>query len=72
MNGYQVLCLFFVWLLIFGCVFKGVKSASWVVWVTVPLPCLCIIILLIRGATLEGASTGIDWYLNGAPKIASF
>lgn len=55
----------FVWFCCFIAVFKGVKSASWMVWFTVPLPMILVIILVIRGLSLEGASQGIDQYLNG-------
>lgn len=44
---------------------KGVNSSSYVVWVTVPVPALFIIIMVIRGLTLEGAMTGIKMYLQG-------
>jgi hypothetical protein len=49
----------------FIAVFKGVKSASWLVWITVPLPGILVIVLVIRGLSLEGASAGVDQYLNG-------
>ena len=49
----------------FIAVFKGVKSASWLVWVTVPLPFVLIIILVIKGLSMDGASQGVDQYLNG-------
>jgi len=55
----------FVWFMCFIAVFKGVKSASWLVWVTVPLPAVLVIVLVIRGLSLEGAAQGIDQYLNG-------
>jgi len=55
----------FVWVFVYACVFKGVKSSSYVVYLTVPLPTLLIIILLIRGLTLDGAGDGIDMYLKG-------
>lgn len=51
--------------MMFGCVCKGVKSAGWVVYFTVPLPVLLILIMVIRGATLDGAGDGIRWYLSG-------
>ena len=38
-----------VWILIFLSIFKGVKSTSWVVKFTVPLPLLILVILIIRG-----------------------
>jgi len=63
-NGYLVLCLFLVYVMIFCSTFKGVKSASIVVMVTMPLPFLLLFIILIRGATLDGADKGIEEYLN--------
>ena len=41
------------------------KSSSIVVWITVPLPVVLIVVLLIRGVTLDGAGRGIDVYLTG-------
>lgn len=58
----------FVWLTCFLAVFKGVKSASWIVWVTVPLPVVLIIVFVIKGATLEGAGEGVSQYLKGVDK----
>lgn len=58
-------CMILVWILIFFCVFKGVKSSSYVVWVTVPLPCVFMIIMVLKGLTLENADEGIRWYLLG-------
>ncbi|XP_063675135.1 sodium-dependent dopamine transporter-like isoform X3 [Bolinopsis microptera] len=52
-----------VWILIFLSIFKGVKSTSWVVKFTVPLPLLILLILIIRGAFLDGAGDGIKAYL---------
>jgi solute carrier family 6 GABA transporter-like protein 1 len=55
----------FTWVCVFFCVFKGVKSSSYVVWVTVPLPILFIIIMVIRNAMLPGAGDGILMYIAG-------
>ena len=55
----------FVWIFVYACVFKGVKSSSYVVYFTVPVPTILIIILMIRGLTLDGAQDGIDMYLKG-------
>lgn len=52
-----------VWIIIFLCLFKGVKSTSWVVKFTVPLPLLILVVLIIRGAFLDGAEDGIMAYL---------
>ena len=48
---------------------KGVKNSSYIVWVTVPLPLILIVVLLIRGATLEGAAKGIRMYLAGEDAV---
>jgi SNF family Na+-dependent transporter len=52
-----------VWICIFGAVFKGVSSSSYIVWATVPLPVIFIIIMIIKGATLPGAGNGVRQYL---------
>jgi SNF family Na+-dependent transporter len=59
------LCCFVAWCIVYLCVFKGVRSSSYVVWITVPLPVVLIFILLIRSATLDGASRGVDIYMTG-------
>jgi SNF family Na+-dependent transporter len=64
--GYIFLANCITWIIICLCVLKGVKTSSYIVWVTVPLPVLLIIIMIIRGSTLDGASDGVDEYLNGA------
>lgn len=52
------------WALIYFCLFKGVKWVSKVVLITVPLPWLMLFILAVRGVTLDGAATGLSFYLN--------
>eukprot|EP00497_Spongosphaera_streptacantha_P001129 TRINITY_DN1760_c0_g1_i1.p1 TRINITY_DN1760_c0_g1~~TRINITY_DN1760_c0_g1_i1.p1 ORF type:complete len:231 (+),score=63.87 TRINITY_DN1760_c0_g1_i1:53-694(+) len=54
----------FVWCFIFYCVRNGVKSMSKVVLISMPVPVLCLVIMLIKGLTLEGAGDGIDAYIN--------
>ncbi len=56
--------LFLTWLAVFLIVCKGVRRVSKVVWITVPLPWVLLLILVIRGLTLEGASEGIRYYLT--------
>ena len=64
-----------VWGMMFLCVFKGVKVVSKIVLWTVPLPWLMLIILLVRGLTLDGAISGLEYYLEpdwtqlGNPKV---
>ena len=44
-----------VWICVFFCVWKGVKSSSYVVWVTVPMPTIFIFIMVLNGLCLENA-----------------
>ncbi|XP_048251436.1 sodium- and chloride-dependent glycine transporter 1-like [Haliotis rufescens] len=59
-----VLCLLVSWLLIFGCIFKGVRSVGKVVYVTATLPYIFLSILLVRGLTLPGGPDGALFYLT--------
>ena len=53
-----------VWLGMYLCVFRGVKLVSKIVLWTVPLPWLMLVILVIRGLTLDGAVSGLEYYLE--------
>jgi SNF family Na+-dependent transporter len=53
------------WFIIFLCVVNGVKSSSYIVWFTVPIPVILIFVMIIKGSQLDGASDGISNYLNG-------
>jgi NSS family neurotransmitter:Na+ symporter len=52
------------WALIYLCLFRGVKWVSRVVLLTVPLPWIMLMILTLRGLTLDGAVTGLQFYLE--------
>ena len=52
------------WLLVFLCLFKGVQSVGKVVYVTATFPYVVLVILVIFGATLDGARDGIEFYLK--------
>jgi len=52
------------WVLIYLCLFRGVKWVSKVVLLTVPLPWIMLVILTVRGLTLPGAATGLQFYLE--------
>ncbi|XP_060065225.1 sodium- and chloride-dependent glycine transporter 1-like [Ylistrum balloti] len=58
-----LICLFVAWVVVFLCLFKGVKSSGKVVYVTATFPYLVLLILFIRGVTLPGAGAGIAFYL---------
>jgi len=53
------------WFVTYFCVFKGVKSSSYVVWITVPGPIIFIFIMVINGLCLPNADEGIRMYLRG-------
>jgi len=59
-----VLALLAVWLGMYLCIFKGVKWVSKIVLWTVPLPWLMLLILMVRGLTLDGAIQGLEYYLE--------
>jgi NSS family neurotransmitter:Na+ symporter len=52
------------WLLMYLCTFRGVKIVGKIVWLTVPLPWLMLLILVVRGLTLQGSMQGLAYYLN--------
>lgn len=58
------LCLLLGWILIAAALYKGVKSSGKVVYFTATFPYVVLLILLIRGVTLEGAIDGIDFYIG--------
>ncbi|XP_033764043.1 sodium- and chloride-dependent glycine transporter 1-like [Pecten maximus] len=59
-----VLTLFISMFVTFLCVVKGVRSVGKVAYVTALLPYLLLTVILIRSLTLEGAMTGIIYYIK--------
>lgn len=64
MQWHILIPLIVAWVLMYLCIFKGVKLVGKIVWLTVPLPFLMLIVLAIRGLTLEGAMGGLVYYLD--------
>ncbi len=56
--------LLLAWIAMYFCIFRGVKLVGRIVWLTVPLPWLMLLILTVRGLTLEGAMQGLAYYLD--------
>jgi NSS family neurotransmitter:Na+ symporter len=46
------------------CIFRGVRLVGKIVWLTVPLPWLMLLVLTVRGLTLQGSMEGLAYYLN--------
>ncbi|XP_061454597.1 sodium- and chloride-dependent neutral and basic amino acid transporter B(0+) isoform X2 [Rhineura floridana] len=61
---YLALCLLLSWLIVAVALFKGIKSSGKVVYFTAIFPYVILVILLVRGATLEGAREGIEYYIG--------
>ncbi|KAM7134269.1 LOW QUALITY PROTEIN: plexin-B3-like [Macrochelys suwanniensis] len=74
-NWEVTLCLLGCWVLVYFCVWKGVKSTGKIVYFTATFPYVVLIVLLIRGVLLPGAGAGIlyylkpDWSKLGSPQV---
>jgi NSS family neurotransmitter:Na+ symporter len=56
--------LVITWVVMYFCIFRGVRLVGKIVWWTVPLPWLMLLVLTVRGLTLEGSMEGLAYYLN--------
>ncbi|CAL1606303.1 unnamed protein product [Knipowitschia caucasica] len=60
----MVLCLIVTWIIVYFCMWKGVKSTGKVVYFTALFPYLVLVVMLAHGVTLPGAIDGIVYYLK--------
>ncbi|MHC4981723.1 MAG: sodium-dependent transporter [Planctomycetota bacterium] len=59
-----VASLVITWLAMYFCIFRGIRLVGKVVMWTVPLPWLMLLMLTIRGMTLQGSIQGLEYYLE--------
>ncbi|KFU89134.1 Sodium- and chloride-dependent creatine transporter 1, partial [Chaetura pelagica] len=64
MNWQMILCLITTWVIVYFCIWKGVKSTGKIVYFTALFPYVVLILLLVHGVTLPGAIDGIIFYLK--------
>lgn len=66
-SWYAFAATFTVWFSCYLAIYKGVETASYIVWFTVPVPFVFIIAMVAQGLSLDGASEGVAKYLGGDP-----
>ncbi|XP_068598917.1 sodium- and chloride-dependent neutral and basic amino acid transporter B(0+)-like [Brachionichthys hirsutus] len=63
------LCLLLSSMLVAAALIKGIKSSGKVVYFTATFPYVVILVLLIRGLTLDGARDGIEFYIGSQSNL---
>ncbi|KAI5934638.1 Sodium- and chloride-dependent transporter XTRP3 [Manis javanica] len=61
MRWEPALCLVLAWLVVYLCILRGTESTGKVVYLTASLPYCVLLIYLVRGLTLHGATNGLAY-----------
>lgn len=56
--------LLLAWLIVFFCLFRGIKSLGKVSYVTALFPYIMLVSLIVRGVTLPGSMRGIVYFIG--------
>jgi len=68
-NTHLALSLLVAWIVVFYSLVKGIKSSGKVVYFTALFPYAVLLIFVIRGATLEGAMDGVDYFIGSKSNL---
>jgi len=63
-NFELVACLLLSWVVVYGIISKGLHSSGKIIWFTALFPYFVMAILLVRAVTLEGAMSGLAYYVH--------
>lgn len=66
LNGVKwdlALCLLLSWIIVCGCLFKGIKTSGKVIYFAATFPYVILFTLLIRGLLLDGSTKGILYFI---------
>ncbi|XP_077539530.1 sodium- and chloride-dependent GABA transporter 1-like [Haemaphysalis longicornis] len=58
------LCLLLGWVVVFFVTWRGIHQSGKIIWCTALFPYVILVVLLVRGVTLPGATLGLQFYVT--------